>query len=146
MESTNLEQSLLSIGDKVSLTGLSNNQFNNLTGIITSKLVEERHQVHLDNGTVKNIKAVNLLVIQNTGGDPKQYQIGDQVVLKGLNKDEFNGMMGMISNNVVDQRHVVFMDDRTAKNIKVANIAKIQKRVVAHLPQITTKGVFDSII
>ena len=38
------------------------------------------------------------------------------------------------------------MDDRSAKNIKPANIAKLQKRVVQQLPQIPTKAVFDQII
>jgi hypothetical protein len=47
----------------VALYGLSNAEFNELTGRITSDLVNERHEVLLDTGGFKNIKPANLKVI-----------------------------------------------------------------------------------
>ena len=59
---------------------------------------------------------------------PYQLFIGDHAVLKGLTNDQFNGSMGMITSNTVNQRHQVLMDDGSTKNIKPANISKIPRR------------------
>jgi len=47
----------------VVINGLSNAEFNELTGRVTSDLVNERHEVLLDIGGFKNIKPGNLKVI-----------------------------------------------------------------------------------
>ena len=42
------------------LKGLSNEQFNGTMGMIASKEADERNQVLMDDGSVKNLKPANL--------------------------------------------------------------------------------------
>ena len=65
------------------LYGLSNELFNGCLGMIASKTVEERNQVMMDDGSVKNIKPENICVIakRNAG---KVYTIPSTAILEQI--------------------------------------------------------------
>ena len=123
---------------------MSNADFNGLKGTVVSKLENERQQVQLDDGSAKRIKQVNFKEI--TESEPLELSIGCHVVLYGLSTEAFNGTMGMIASNTIEERNQVLMDDGSVKNIKPANICVIPRRTAMGVFQIQSTAVLEQII